>query len=155
MEYSGKVLPYMHNYGDFHDGVLEGVWMDGNIVFLFLSTRMSERFVVLCDDVSALCVTDFRKGNLIFEVVTRSCDEVTLDDMRSLHYLKEGEEGNTQAAKLLSKTRQERLSILEINPSYGATCLLLARSIEVIGRNEWSSRYLSSGLSGPSPSARE
>jgi hypothetical protein len=139
----------MRNYSEFHDGIFEGVWIDGDTVYVFLGTHTKERFVALSSGVSALNVTDFRKGNLIFEVITRTSEEVTVEDMVTLHYLREGEEGNAQATKLLSQTQQKRLSILEINPSYGATCLLLARSIEIISQNEWSARYLSSAVQRP------
>jgi hypothetical protein len=133
----------MNDYGNFHDGVLEGVWVDDNTAYVFLSTLMKERFVVVADGIVALTVTNFKKGNLIFEVVARGHEELTMDDIAALYDLREGKEGEEQAAKLLAKARQERLSILDISPSYGATCLLLARSIKIIDQNEWSARYLS------------
>jgi hypothetical protein len=134
----------MNDYGNFHDGVLEGVWVDDSTAYVFLSTFRRERFAAVANGVVALTVTNFKKGNLIFEAVTRGHEELTMDDIAALYDLREGKEGDEQAAKLLAKARQERLSILEISPSYGATCLLLAHSIEIIDQNEWSTRYLSS-----------
>ena len=133
----------MNDYGNFHDGVLEGVWVDDSTAYVFLSTLMKERFAVVAEGIVALTVTNFKKGNLIFEVVARGHEELTMDDIAALYDLREGKEGEEQSAKLLAKARQERLSILDISPSYGATCLLLARSIKIIDQNEWSARYLS------------
>jgi hypothetical protein len=133
----------MNDYGDFHDGVLEGVWVDDSTAYVFLSTLMKKRYSVVADGIVALTVTNFKKGNLIFEVVARGHEELTMDDIAALCDLREGKEGEEQAAKLLAKARQERLSILDISPSYGATCLLLAHSIKIIDQNEWSARYLS------------
>jgi hypothetical protein len=133
----------MNDYGNFHDGVLEGVWVDDSTAYVFLSTLMKERFAVVAEGIVALTVTNFKKGNLIFEVVARGHEELTMDDIAALYDLREGKEGEEQSAKLLAKARQERLSILDISPSYGATCLLLAHSIKIIDQNEWSARYLS------------
>jgi hypothetical protein len=133
----------MNDYGNFHDGFLEGVWVDDRTAYVFLSTEIKERFVVVADGIVALTVTNFRKGNIISEVAARGHEEVTTDDIAALYDLWEGKAGEELAAKLLAKAQQERLSILDITPSYGATCLLLARSIKVIDHNEWSARYLS------------
>ncbi len=134
----------MNDYGNFHDGALEGVWVDESTAYVFLSTFKKERFAVVANGVVALNVTNFKKGNLIFEVAARGHEELTMDDIAALYDLREGKEGEEQAAKLLAKARQERLTILEISPSYGATCVCLAHSIEIIDQNEWSARYLSS-----------
>ena len=104
----------MNDYGNFHDGVLEGVWVDDSTAYVFLSTLMKERFAVVADGIVALTVTNFKKGNLIFEVVARGHEELTMDDIAALYDLREGKEGEEQAAKLLAKARQERLSILDI-----------------------------------------
>jgi hypothetical protein len=133
----------MKNYDDFHDGTFDGVWVDDATAYVFLNTFNKEPFTAVAGGIAALTVTGFKKGNLVFEVVTRSHDEVTAKDIADLYDLTEGEDGIAQAAKLLMKAQQERLSILEITPSYGATCLLLSRSIEVMKRNEWSQLYLS------------
>lgn len=44
--------------------------------------------------------------------------------------------------QLLAKAQQEGLTLLQINPSYGGTCLVLARSVDLLERNEWLARYL-------------
>jgi hypothetical protein len=139
----------MNDYDNSHDGDLEGVWVDQSTAYVFLSTVMKERFAVVADGVVALTVTNFKQGNLIFEVSVRGHEELTMDDIAALYGLREGKDGEEQAAKLQVKARQERLSILEIIPSYGATCLLLAHSIKIIDQNEWSARYLSRATGGP------
>jgi hypothetical protein len=133
----------MNDYGNFHDGVFEGVWVDDSTAYIFLSTLTKERFAVVADGVVALTVANFKKGNLIFEAVVRGHEELTMDDIVDLYDLGEDKEREERAAKLLPKARQERLSILDISSSYGATCLLLAHSIKVIDQNAWSALQLS------------
>jgi hypothetical protein len=139
----------MTDYGSFHDGALKGVWVDDEVVYVFLSTVAKERFVAVANGVVALALTKFKKGNLIFEVAIRGYQDVTTDDIAMLYDLREGEEGIEQADKLLAKVRQEQLSLFEIIPSYGATFLLLAHSIDIVEHNDWLVRYLSSASRRP------
>jgi hypothetical protein len=132
----------MKNHDDFHDGTFDGVWVNDATAYVFLRTFSKEPFTAVAGGIAALKVTGFKKGNLIFEVVIRSYEEVTVEDIAVLYDLREGEDG-AEAAKLMMRAQQERLSILVVTPSYGATCLLLARSIEIIERNDWSRLYLS------------
>lgn len=132
----------MKNYSQFHDGYLEGVWIDGTTVHVHLSTLEKERFTAVAEGVTALAANGFRAGNLIFEVVTRDHEEIVFRDIAEVYYLREGPEGESQGARLLDKARQEGLTLLEINPSYGATCLVLAHSVDLLERNEWLARYL-------------
>ena len=83
----------MSDHHNFHDGVLEGVWVDDSTVYVFLSTFSEERFTAVADGVVALTVTNFKKGNLIFEAVTRGHEELTADDIASLYDLRKGKEG--------------------------------------------------------------
>lgn len=40
------------------------------------------------------------------------------------------------AEKLLDKALEQNLIVLEINPSYGASCILLAESVDLLHRSE-------------------
>lgn len=132
----------MKNYDQFHDGSFEGLWINGKTVHLFLASEGLQRFVLVAEGISALSANGFKSGNIIFEVVTRSSEEVTLQDIQTLYELQTGSPGEIQAANLLEKVRLEKLELLEINPSYGANCLALGRSVELLTRDAWASRFL-------------
>jgi len=131
----------MKDYSQFHDGYLEGLWIDGTTVHVYLSTSEKERFTAVAEGVVALAASGFRAGNLIFEVVTRHNEEIALPDIAEVYYLREDPAGEREGTRLLGEARQEGLTLLEINPSYGATCMVLARSVDLLERNEWLARY--------------
>jgi hypothetical protein len=132
----------MKDYNQFHDGYLEGLWIDGTTVHVYLCTLEKQGFTAVAQGVVALAATGFRAGNLIFEVLLHSPEEVALCDIAEVYNLPNGSAGELQTKRELEKARQEGLTLLEINPSYGASCLILAHSVELLGRNEWLSRYL-------------
>jgi len=43
--------------------------------------------------------------------------------------------------RLLAEARREELKILDISSSYGASLLILARSIDMLARGKWARRY--------------
>jgi hypothetical protein len=132
----------MKNYSQFHDGVFEGLWIDGATVHVYVSTLKKERFTAVAGGVVALAASDFRAGNLIFEVVTRDHDEIVFDDVVALYQLQGGPADESKGAQLLEKAQQAGLTLLELNPSYGATCLVLAHTVDLLERNEWLARYI-------------
>jgi len=122
----------MQKYGQFHDGFFEGFWIDGSRVHIYLSTSRKERFTALAEGVAALSAEGFRAGNIIFDVVTRDHDEITAEDICSLYDVAEGSVGEKQRLQLLDRARKESFVLLGISPSYGAGCLVLARSITFV-----------------------
>jgi len=66
--------------------------------------------------------------------VTRQKEEVDIQDIMRAYGLAEGAAERAQAQKLLDKALEQNLIVLEINPSYGATCILLAKSLELLHR---------------------
>jgi hypothetical protein len=132
----------MRIYSQFHDGFLEGFWIDGTTVHVYLSTLEKERFTVVVAGVVALGASGFRAGNLIFQVATRGNDEIVSRDIAALYDLQDGPAGESQGMRLLGKARQDGLILFEIDPSYGATSLILAHSVDLLPRNEWLARYL-------------
>ena len=132
----------MKNYGQFHDGYLEGLWIYDTIVHVFLRTLGKERFTAVAEGVVALGASGFRAGNLILQVALRGNDEIVFRDIAELYDLQDGSAGEDQGMRLLGKARQEGLTLLAIDPSYGATCLVLAHSVDLLERNEWLTRYL-------------
>jgi len=131
----------MKEFPDFHDGRFEGLWVDAKSAYLFLATEGRERHVVAALGVAALTVNGMREGNVILDVAERRTDEITEDDIERLYGT-----GNTMLASqshaLLARARAEALMLLEINPSYGATCTVLAKSLELVKWEDWLNRYL-------------
>lgn len=135
----------MKNYDQFHDGWLDGLLINQKSVQVFLSTEERMAFVVVANGVVALAADGFRAGNIVFEVVTRQKEELTLKDITRAYVLAEG--ATDQGEKLLVKALEQNLIVLEINPSYGATCILLAESVDLIYRGESLDREFAGGAS--------
>jgi hypothetical protein len=136
----------MMKVGDFHDGSLEGFWVDDPVVHIFLKigyekTNGAERFAIVCDGVAELCASGLRKGHIILDVRTKTHEELTSEDIRLLYAVREGDAGQQQCTKLLQKAREQKLAALEIAPSYGAWFIILARSFELLDREKWSEKY--------------
>lgn len=127
----------MKNYGEFHDGWFEGLWINGETVHMFLSTEGRKRFVIVAEGVDALSVDGIRAGNIILDVSMRDSEEVLPSDIQILYQLPASHIGETQGADLLQKARLGEGTLLEINPSYGASCLVLARSIGLFCHEDW------------------
>jgi hypothetical protein len=131
----------MKKYSQFHDGSFEGFWIDGITVHVYLSTLEKERFTVVNEGVVAVAAGGFRAGNIVFDIVSRNHKEITLRDIEELYDLREGPAGESQDMRQLGKAQKEELTLFEISPSYGATCMVLAHSVDVLERNEWFARY--------------
>ena len=131
----------MRKYAQFHDGFLEGFWIDGTTVHVYLNTLEKERFTAVAEGVAAMDSNGFRAGNVIFDVVVRDRDEIVLGDIAQLYDLREGPEGESQGMRLLDKARQERLTLLDIGSTYGGTFMVLAHSANLFQRSEWLRRY--------------
>jgi hypothetical protein len=124
----------MKNFDQFHDGWLDGVLLDQKSVKLFLRTVQNESFILLARGVVAMAVDGFRPGNIIFDVLLRQGDELTLEDMTDVRELIPDPGGEEKVRKYLKQARERKLIIVEINPSYGATRRILAESAELLSR---------------------
>ena len=94
--------------------------------------------------VAAVDAGTFKEGNIIFDVLIYGCDELTLEQMIAVHGPMSEYGLPDQAQRWLTKARQEGLNLLEINPSYGAACLVLAHTIDLRHREEWLGRQMRS-----------
>jgi hypothetical protein len=130
----------MKNYDQFHDGSLDGLLIEGTSVHVFLSTDAKGAFVLAATGVAALAAGGFKAGNIIFEVLTKQNAGVTLQDITDVYGLTADDKGRDQAQKFLEKAQQRNLIVLEINPSYGASCIILAESVDLLRRQEWADR---------------
>ena len=127
----------MKNYDQFHDGSLDGLLIEQTSVQVFLSTDGKEPFVLAVDGVVALTAEGFRAGNIIFEVLTKHGPELTLQDITDVYGLAVTDSRQEQAQKFLENARERGLIVLEINPSYGASCIILAESVNLLRRQDW------------------
>jgi hypothetical protein len=131
-------------YVEFHDGLLDGLLIDGPNACVFLSTDEKWHFVLEISGVTAVDAGIFKEGNIIFDVLIYGCDELTLEQMTAVHGPVSEYGPPDQALRWLTKARQGGLNLLEINSSYGAACLILARTIDLRRREEWFGRQLGS-----------
>jgi hypothetical protein len=130
------------NYSEFHDGFLDGLLLDDSSAHIFLSTYQKERFVIEASNVAALNAGDFKEGNIIFDVVIRNASELTLEDIEAVHGPFSEVSRSHYAKRCLDLALEKNLVLLEINPSYGATCLVLAATMDLCGRQSWVERHM-------------
>jgi len=130
----------MKTYHEFHDGWFEGLWIDGPRAHVYLSTIEKERFTIVAEGVVGLSVDDIKTGNIILEVLTRTHEELSEHDVATLRELQMIDKSKENIP--LERAHQQKLMILEINPSYGGSCLILARSFDLIRRREWLERFV-------------
>ena len=132
----------MIDHHEFHDGTLEGFWLDDSTVHVHLRTWRGERFTAVAHEIAALSATGFKVGNIIFEVIIRESVEITKQDAEDLYDLQDGLAGQEQIGRLMDDAKARGLRALEINPSYGGRCLVLAASINFLPRSTWFEQIL-------------
>lgn len=129
----------MKTYNEFHDGWFEGVWIEPERAHVFLKTIEKDPFVIVGEGVVALEANDLKRGNIIFDVSIKTHEELTSGDVDTFPELKMIDTSKADVA--LERTRQRKLMLLEVNPSYGGSCVVLARSFELLNPKEWLERY--------------
>jgi len=134
----------MKNYGALHDGSFEGLWLDEKSAHIFLATQKHDRHVIVARGVALLKADDVRQGNIIFDVLERAAADVSPSDLDVFLY---ESDDPSQSKTLWEKVQAEGLALLEISPSYGGTCIVLARSFDLLGRREWVEHYISGAIS--------
>ncbi len=76
---------FVKKYGEFHDGLFDGLLLDRASANVFVSTPDKEHFVLEISDVAAVDAGTFKEGNIIFDVLIYGCDELTLEQMIAVH----------------------------------------------------------------------
>jgi hypothetical protein len=118
----------------FHDGHFDGIQLEADkTAHIFLRAANNERYILVLKGVQALTLSGVKAGNVILDLVIRTAREATSTDVQELYDL---DENAAHAAKLLESTREKKLQILELNPSYGASGLFLFENFEIIEANE-------------------
>src|SRR5438270_13064497 len=114
----------MKNYGQFHDGFFEGLWIpEKDTAEVYLSTTTGERTTVVLTGVVMLKATGFKQGNIIFDVTTRTAEEITQLDIAELYDLQPDRQPAFWESQLLEKAHRESFHLFQISPSYGGSCL--------------------------------
>lgn len=118
----------MTTYWQFHDGWFNGLMLERGDAYLFLETPRHERFVLHARQVASLRAGDFGQANIIFDVQSLDESEISLDDVLGA----EKDAGPAQAELLLQRCRDQKLALMRINPLYGASAVVIARSFELL-----------------------
>ncbi len=118
------------NMPDLHDGYFEGLWIGPDKdVHIFLRELNGNRITLILREVNALSLSGIKEGNIIFDVVVRGPQDLTLDDIEHLHGVSKN---SSKASDLLDLMVKRELKVLEINPSYGAQGLVSFRAFELV-----------------------
>ncbi len=114
---------------NFHDGHFDGLRIGpSKLVSLFLRTQDGKSFILALREVDALKLSDIKQGNIIFDLVSRSTEELTSSDMAELYSV---DVDAAQVTDLLRVKREQGFQLLEINASYGAQGLVLFQTFEI------------------------
>jgi hypothetical protein len=108
----------MKTYHEFHDGLLEGLWIDDKRVHVFLATTDKddkERFTMIAEGLAGLNLDGLQKGNIIFDVVAKTYEEWNEHDVTVLPELQMI--GSSKTNVSFARAREQKLMVLEINPS--------------------------------------
>ena len=121
----------MKSLPDLHDGFFDGVCVSANKgTRLFVRTEAGEGSTIVLSDVEALNITDIRGGNIIFDLVLIAPDKLTVKHMEQAYASQSG--AGERSRRLLSNAQEQRLSVLEINSSYGAECTVFFRAANIV-----------------------
>jgi len=96
---------------------------------------------MVAEGTEALAVDGVKAGNIIFDVSTRGHEEILPENANVLYELPSNSVEKQHQEFVIAKAHRENLSLLEINPSYGATCLVLASSIRLFSYHAWLKEY--------------
>ncbi len=96
----------------------------------FVGPANGERSTIVLNEVERLNTLNFMAGNIILDVVLVERDKLTIAHIDQIYQLQPTQAELAQ--QLLGKAQQRGLLALEINPSYGAECVVLFRAAEVL-----------------------
>ena len=119
----------------FHDGFVDGFLIRERQVIIFIRADDNEAFALVADDVTRMRVDSLLQGNIIFDIVMRQGQELTRSDVDVFGFAA-SLDGEALANDKLERLRTENRVALEINPSYGCECFLIAQAVKLIPRSE-------------------
>jgi hypothetical protein len=125
----------MNDYSIFHDGFVDGFLIRESQVIIFLRTMEKEAFALVADDVVRMRADNFTECNIILDIVARQGPELILSDL-DVYGFAAGPLGEKQSNDALERLRTENRVALEINPSYGCECFLIAQAVTLLPRSD-------------------
>ena len=126
---------------NFHDGFVDGVLIREPQGIVFIKTDDNEAFALLADGVTGMRVDSLPEGNIIFDIVIRRGNDLTRSDV-DIHGFAANADGERRATEKLQQLRTEDQVALEINPSYGCECFLIAEAVILVPRSERNNLHL-------------
>jgi hypothetical protein len=119
----------MDDLPDMHDGFFDGLWTSENKkAYLFLRTYTGGRSTLVLKDLERIDVSNFKAGNIIFDVVFVDSGELTVEHIQQLYQFSD----SGKAQQFLEKAQDRGLRLLQVNPSYGADCTALFQTAEIL-----------------------
>ena len=74
-----------------HDGFFDGFWIKGNkAVHVFLRTSDQVVYTLILNGVRAMKISGVIEGNIIFDILARTAEEMSPADMEELYGLAKG-----------------------------------------------------------------
>lgn len=125
----------------FHDGFVDGFLIREPQVIIFIRTDDNEAFALVADGVTRMRVDSLLQGNIIFDIVVRRGQDLNRNDV-DIYGFAASADGEKRANDMLQQLRTEDRVALEINPSYGCECFLIAQSVTLIPRSELKNFHL-------------
>lgn len=124
----------MNALPDVHDGFFEGLFVsESKSAHLFFRSHDGTRSTLVLSGVESLDVSDFKAGNIVFDLVLTGSGEVTVEQIEHLYGLSNAE----KVGRILKRTQENGLRVVEVNPSYGAKCTVLFQSLDVLSGRVW------------------
>jgi hypothetical protein len=118
----------------FHDGFVDGFLIRERQVIILIRTEGNEAFALIADDVTRMRVDSLMQGNIIFDIVMRQGRELTRSDV-DVYGFSADPNGEKLANDTLERLTMDNRVALEINPSYGCECFLIAQTVTLIPRS--------------------
>jgi hypothetical protein len=131
----------MVNYSEFHDGSLDGLLIEGKTAYIFVTNSEKQRYVFVALDVLALLANEIREGNIILELAARPASDVTEQELSERASTHPSHSAGAMDTKMLERAREENLTAFTIDPSYGATCFVFAKSLQLLTYDAWAANH--------------
>ncbi len=119
----------------FHDGFVDGFFIREPQVIIFIRTASNEAFALVADNVTRMRVDSLLQGNIIFDIVIRQGEDLSRRDV-DIYGFAAGSDGEDRASEMLQQLKTGNRFALELNPSYGCECFLIAQAVTLIPRSE-------------------
>lgn len=117
-----------------HDGYFEGLFVSkSKAAHLFFRSHDGERSTLVLTEVESLDVSGFKAGNIVFDMLLTDSGDITFEQIEHLYGLSNAD----KTRQVLKQAQEKGPLVLEINPSYGAECTVLFRSLDVLSGHVW------------------